>query len=389
MSTVRALCKAGMEFYEQFLVAQCEEYKHKPLRYWAGEDRDSTECVMPDPRKSRLSAVKSLPSPLHSCLTLLLLVSVGEVQAQKAVNAPTFHSSVEMVLVPVTVTDRDGKTVEGLRAEDFNVFDDRKPQKIVAFSSEDEPCSVGLVLDVSGSMQQTLSEAKQITQAFTGSANRDDEFLLLTVSTQPAAMSAFTTDTAALEESIGFAKPEGLTALIDTVYLGLSRMRQAQQSRRALLIISDGADNHSRYSEKDLMSAALEADVQIYTIIVDSGLGGTSAGVAQFRPSLVTKPWDRGPERAGPEMLEKLSVQTGGLFFHVANPNDAKEAAIKAGRALRNEYVIGYHPADSGTSGRWHRIRVKSNASNLRVHAREGYYSVEDANRGDARLTAQ
>jgi Ca-activated chloride channel homolog len=389
MSTVRTLCKTGFEFYERFLLALFGEYKLRPICHLAGSEPDSNESVIPDPRRSKSSAVMSLMLPLRSCLALLMLLTVREVEAQKAVNAPRFHTSVEMVLVPVTVTDHNGSTVEGLRADDFNIFDDRKPQKIVSFSSDDAPCSVALVLDISGSMQQTLSGAKEIAQAFFGSANPDDEFLLLTVSTQPAAMPAFTTDIAALEESIGFAKPGGLTALFDTVYLGLSRMREAQWPRRALLILSDGVDNHSRYSEKDLMSVALEADVQIYTIVVDNGLAGLGTSITPYRPALIKKPWDRAGERYGPEMLEKLSDQTGGLYFRVRNTDQAKADAIKAGRALRNEYVIGYRPPDSGTSERWHRISVKSKASNVHVHARNGYYSVEDASRSLTGVTPQ
>jgi Ca-activated chloride channel family protein len=294
-----------------------------------------------------------------------------------------------MVLVPVTVTGDNGRTVEGLRADDFKIFDYRKSQKIVSFSSDDAPCSVGLVLDVSGSMEQTLSGAKEIVQAFFRAANPDDEFLLLTVSTQPAAMPAFTTDTATLEERIEFANPGGQTALIDTIYLGLSRMRKAQWSRRALLIVSDGGDNHSRYSEKDLMSAALEADVQIYNIVVDTRVAGLGTSTTPYRPALIKKPWDRAGERAGPELLEKLSDQTGGLYFHVRNTHEAKEDAVKAGRALRNEYVIGYRPPHSGQSGRWHRIRVKSNASNVHVHARTSYYSFEDASRSVVSVAPQ
>jgi len=389
MSIARALCKAIIEFYERFLFPLCGEHKRGSIHHLAGSEPATNESVISDPRRSKSAAVMSLRLALRSCLALLMLLAVGEVEAQKAANAPTFHTSVEMVLVPVTVTDNNGRTVEGLRADEFNIFDDRKPQKIVSFSSDDAPCSVGLVLDVSGSMQQTLSGAKEIAQAFLGSANPDDEFLLLTVSTQPAAMPAFTTDTAALEESIGFAKPGGLTALFDTVYLGLSRMRQAQWPRRALLILSDGVDNHSRYSEKDLMSVALEADVQIYTIVVDNGLSGVGTSITPYRPALVKKPWDRAGERQGPEMLEKLSDQTGGLYFRVHNTDEAKEDAIKAGRALRSEYVIGYRPTDSGTSRRLHRIRVKSKAPNVHVHARSSYYSVEDASQSLTGVTPQ
>jgi len=280
-----------------------------------------------------------------------------------------------MVLVPVTVTDRNGTTILGLRADDFKVFDDQRSQKIVSFSSDDAPCSVGLILDISGSMQPALSQAKEIAHAFFGAANAEDEFLLLTVSTQPAATPEFTSDTAALEESIGLTRPGGLTALIDTIHLGLSRMRDAQWPRRALLIVSDGKDNHSRYSQSELMRVALEADVQIYTIVMDTGSEGVSSRSVPYRPSLITKPWDRAKERQGPEMLEKLSDQTGGLHLSVFNSADAKEAVIKVGRALRNEYVIGYHPLDSRTSGRFHRIRVKLDVAKADVRARKGYYS--------------
>ena len=162
--------------------------------------------------------------------------------------------------------------------------------------------------------------------------------------------------------------------LIDTVYLGLSRMREAQWHRRALLIVSDGIDNHSRYSQSELMRVALEADVQIYTIVMDPGWGAVSTRSVSYRPSFITKPWDRAEEHLGPEMLEKLSDQTGGLHFRVRTNSEAKEA-VWAGRALRNEYVIGYHPPDSGTAGRRHQIRVKLNASRANAHARKGYDS--------------
>ncbi|HXJ88246.1 MAG TPA: VWA domain-containing protein [Candidatus Binatia bacterium] len=287
---------------------------------------------------------------------VLLFVTIGEANAQKAPEKPVFRTSAQMVLVPVTVTDHSGKTVEGLRADDFKILDNNGSQKIVSFSSDDAPCSVGLILDISGSMQQSLNGTKEIAEAFFGTANLEDEFLLLTVSTQPAATAGFTSDTAALEESIDLAQPGGMTALIDTVYLGLSRMREAQLPRRALLILSDGMDNHSRYSESDLMRVALEADVQIYTIAIDNGSASVSTGKAPYRPSLVTKPWDRAEERQGPEMLRKLSDETGGLYFRAGTIAEAKEAVIKAGRTLREEYMIGYHPPNSDSSGKWHRI---------------------------------
>jgi Ca-activated chloride channel family protein len=278
-----------------------------------------------------------------------------------------------MVLVPVTVTDRHGKTIEGLRAQSFSVLDDQTPQQIASFTSEDVPCSVGLILDTSGSMRSALITAKNVAQAFIKTANRDDEFLMLTVSTRPNDLSGFTTDTEALEQNIQSTEPGGLTALIDTVYLGLKRMRGATRPRRALLILSDGMDNHSQKLKGDLMRVALEADVQVYTILVD-GLVGASGG-SLLRPSMIGKPSDQAAERLGPQILQELSDKTGGLHFHVRSDTEAKEAAISAGRALRNEYVIGYQPPASGTVGKWHRVTVKSNLPKVSVYGRNGYYS--------------
>jgi Ca-activated chloride channel family protein len=316
-----------------------------------------------------------LPAPLRfTCIAFPLLVSCNGFAAQRAPLPAEFRASAQLVLVPVTVTDHNGKSILGLRAKDFNILEDRVAQPIKSFSAEDAPCSVGLVLDISGSMRNTLAAAKGVAHSFSQTANPQDEFLLLTVSTRPEAVSRFTTDISDLEESIERTSPGGMTALIDTIYLGLNHMRKANQPRRAVLILSDGMDNYSRYSKGELMRVALEADVQIYTIIVGNGSAGATTGIP-FRPSLIAKPIDQAREREGPNMLEELSDKTGGLHFHVRNDAEAKEAATKVGRALRNEYVIGYQPPSSGATGKWHKVRVKSNVPKVHVYARNGYYA--------------
>lgn len=305
-------------------------------------------------------------------LAPLLLLSMTDSGAQTP--APVFQATSQMVLVPVTVTDRYAKNVEGLRAQDFTIFDNQVPQQIASFGTDDAPCSVGIVLDVSGSMQQALAGARDMLSAFFGVSNPEDEFLLLTVSTEPSSAIHFTTDTAALGQSVSLIRPGGLTSLIDTTYLALKRMKEAQHARRALLVFSDGIDNHSRYSQTELINLALEADVQVYSMIFDTGAQGS--GVAPFRPSLAQKPWDAARERQqGPDMLEKLSSKTGGLYFHVRSQGEAKEAVVRTGRALRSEYLIGFHPSDGGASGKMHQIRVKSGIPKVYVHARTGYYS--------------
>jgi Ca-activated chloride channel family protein len=321
-----------------------------------------------------------------SCVTLLLVPGLTALEGQKLAigaamaPAPAFKINSEIVLVPVSVTDNYGKTIVGLHAKDFNVFDDQKPQQIVSFANEDVPCSVGMVLDVSGSMRNALGVAKDGAQTFVRAANPYDEFLLLTVSTLPGAEPAFTSDAAGVAQNIAFTKPGGMTALIDTVYLGLNRMRKARHPQRALIIFSDGMDNHSQYSKNQLLRAALEADVQIYTIILPTTPGGTAGNGAPFRPSMIAKPGDRGPQIEGPELLETLAEKTGGLHFRARSDSDARDAVMKVGEALRNEYVIGFQPADSGPSGKAHRIRVTTtgvipNAPKVYVHARSSYYT--------------
>jgi len=310
------------------------------------------------------------------CLACLFLYGAAELRAQAQKTPPaTFRTSTQMVLIPLTVTDQNGRAVEGLQAKDFAVFDNSVAQPIVSLTSEDLPFSAGLVLDISGSMRLSMDATKDAARTFLETANPDDEFLLLTVSTLPAATPEFTTETVALEDSIGAARPGGLTALIDTVYLGLNQMRKASHGQRALVILSDGIDNHSQYSRNELLRLALEADVQIYTVIMDNGARGAQTNTVPFRPVMIRKPGDPGPEQQGPKLLEELADKTGGLSFHARNDAQAKDAMMKAGRALRTQYVIGYRMPDSGAPGKWHQVRVKSTAAKVHIHARSGYYA--------------
>ncbi len=306
-----------------------------------------------------------------AALALLLLSGMSEMGGQTIV--PVFQSTSKMVLVPVSVTDRYGKTIEGLRREDFAVFDNKAPQQIASFGVDEAPCSVGIVLDISGSMRNTLPAAKGLLEAFFGTSNPADEFLLLTVSTQPAAVLRFSGDITEVEGDIGATASGGMTALLDTTYLALQRMKEAHQPRRALLILSDGIDNNSRRSQGELIGMALEADVQVYTMIFNTGLPGTNT--VPYHPGLAGKPWDVARERQGPDLLEKLSAKTGGLSFHVRNDAEAKDAVVKTGRALRSEYLIGFQPSDAGGTGKWRQIQVKSNVPKVYVHARNGYYA--------------
>jgi Ca-activated chloride channel homolog len=278
---------------------------------------------------------------------------------------PDIRMDVNLVLVPVTVTDRSGASVVGLASEHFRVFEDKVRQPIVSFAREETAASVGVVFDLSGSMKNKIHEARQASHALFRTAGDDDEAFLITFSTRPEVHSDFTTDLGSLETGIALAKAQGSTALVDAVYLGVHRMRHARNSRKALVVLSDGLDNHSRYTRPELMSLAMESDVQIYT-------------VALFDPPRNAKAIEMSAERAGIALLEDLSRVTGGLHFAINGTSDIPRVANRIGDALRSLYVIGFRPASGGPEG-YRKIEVKATVPNVRLAARPGYYAAPSA----------
>ena len=250
----------------------------------------------------------------------------------------------------------------GLAAEHFELFEERRLQRITSFKEQDAPCSVGVVFDVSGSMKPQLAQAKSVLHTFFETGNSDDEAYLMTISSAPGEISGFTSEFGGLLDRMQFRKAGGSTALVDTVYLAMSRMRAAHHPRRALLVISDGMDNHSRYSTGELKAMALEADVQIHTITL-------------YDPPRNKKPIELQEERRGLLLLDEISRETGGLHFVATNDADVKRSVTKIGQALRSEYVIGYQPRSFDGSGKWRTIQVKSTLPDVRVYARSGYYA--------------
>lgn len=283
-------------------------------------------------------------------------------QTPPQVFRTAFKTNADLVLVPVTVTDHKGGLVNGLRANAFNVFDDRISERIFSFSEEDVPASIGVILDMSGSMKSTLGQAKFALRSFLDTANPEDEAFLYSVSSRPNRNAGFTDDADTLLNGIALSDARGSTALIDTIYCGFDTMRSARQPRKALLIISDGMDNHSRYSRTELLERALESDVQIFTIAI-------------YNAPAYEKPIQLQEARQGLSLLEDLAAKTGGLHFVIRDSEDIGRAATSISRAIRNEYTIAYVPGNSTRDGRWHAIEVKLRVPGLKVYARAGYYA--------------
>jgi len=269
--------------------------------------------------------------------------------------------AVDLVLVPVTITDPMNRLVTGLDKENFQLFEGTTAQQIRSFSSEDAPVSLGVIFDSSGSMSSKMDRAKDAVMEFFKTANPQDEFFMITFSDEPEEVSDFTNSVDEIQNKLVFAVPRRRTALLDAIYMGVSKMRQARYAKKALLIISDGGDNHSRYTENEIKSLVKEADVMIYAI----GIYDRAASAIE--------------ERLGPQLLSDITELTGGRAFTIDNPNDLGDVATKIGVELRNQYVLGYRPNNITRDGKWRKIKVKllppKGLPPLKVYARTGYYA--------------
>src|SRR5260370_32967007 len=181
-------------------------------------------------------------------------------------SSNTIRTRVDLVLVPVTITDGMDRVVVGLEQRNFQLYEGKQPQEIKHFFSEDAPVSIGLILDMSGSMATKLDRAREAVQEFLRAANPQDEVFLITFADTPHVVQDFTQRTGDIHERLLHTKPKGSTALLDAIYMGVDKMKEAKYQRRALLLISDGGDNHSRYTHRRDKSLTKEADVLIYSV---------------------------------------------------------------------------------------------------------------------------
>jgi len=255
------------------------------------------------------------------------------------------------------------RPVTGLEKEHFKLFDDKVEQSISHFAMDDEPVAVGLVFDVSGSMGPKLRMSRLAAAEFFKTANPEDEFFLVQFNDQVKMSVPLTKDVQEIQNQLTFVQSKGRTSLLDAIMLSMHEMKKSKKNRKALLIISDGGDNSSRYTEGEVRNAVRENDVLIYAIGVFEQYGGRG----------------RTPEEAaGPGLLNDLAEQTGGRHFP-ADAHELPDIAAKIGVELRNRYVLGYTPKDQQRDGRYHKVEVKvitpRNMPKLTAHWRTGYFA--------------
>ncbi len=284
--------------------------------------------------------------------------------AQTDEAAPRFKIDSTLVLIPASVTDPLNRFVLGLQRTQFHLYEDGVEQAIAHFSGEDAPLSVGLVFDTSGSMGDKFRTSGEAALDFLKTMNAQDEAFLVEFSDHAQLASGFTSNMEEIEQKLMAIQPGGLTALLDAAQMALQEMKKAKNARKAIVIISDGGDNNSKYSASEIQDLVREADVQVYAM-------GVFEPVLSFGLSK--------EEVSGPRLLSQLAEQTGGRAFSATDSSDLPSVASRIGVELRNQYVLAYSPKNQAKDGKYRKVEVKVNEppglTNLKVHWRLGYYA--------------
>lgn len=278
------------------------------------------------------------------------------------VRTKPMRVDVDIVLVPVTVVDVANRPVITLERQNFELYEGGEQQTLRYFSTEDSPISVGVLLDLSTSMTDKIDTARQALHQFFANSNPDDDYFVIGFSDRPALVADSTRSTATIENKLAQTQPYGNTALLDSIYMGLNKLRRARYKRRALVIISDGGDNHSRYTAREIRSLVQEADVEIYAL------------------GIFSKYFKTYEEASGEGLLTKITEATGGHTIKVNNIEDLPEAAAAMSTLMRNQYVLGYHPSSEHYDSKWHKIKVRvlppREGTVLHVYSKQGYLAT-------------
>ena len=264
---------------------------------------------------------------------------------------PSIRLDIKMVMIPTNVTDQHDRPILNLHKEDFRLFEGSTEQKIESFSIDQAPVSLGIVFDASGSMRNKIDKSFRAVEQFLKTSLPGDEFFLVQFADTASVLIPFTANTDDIISNLGLIRPQGWTAMFDAIYLAVNQMRHAKNPRKVLLILSDGGDNNSRYSDGEVINLLREADVQLFAI----GLFDDA------------------------HFLKKAAAETGGAVVAVHNLNDLSDAVDRLSTQVRSQYVLGYYPAQTPNDGKFHKVKVMLSQAvdslKLRTSWRHGYYA--------------
>ncbi len=307
-------------------------------------------------------------------LTLILtfftsfLVAQEQPKTQPIEEEGEVRVQVDLVTLTLTVTDNYGRYVSGLSKDAFTIFDENQEQEITFFSDSDAPVSIGILFDISGSMSgEKIAKARNALERFINTSHPSDEYFLIAFNSRAQLLLDRTRDGEAVLQKLTLVEPKNNTALYDACYLGVERVTRGTHKKKAILIISDGQDNSSRYNFKEVRRLMKESDVVIYSVgIMDGRDSGSMEGMQ------------------GQAFLDELSSVTGGKSFYPQTNVELDEIFERIALELRHQYTIGYTPKNFQPDGKWHKVKVKvkppRGLPRLTVRSREGYYATPNVN---------
>ena len=320
-----------------------------------------------EPQASKADTAKvadDKPSPTKTVTDRATDSRIDDTKLQNPPKDDKVTLGTDIVNVTISVTDSYGRFVTGLGKDHFEVFDDKVKQQIAHFTDEDAPVSLGIVYDVSGSMKERIGRSMKALRRFIDTSHNDDDFFLIAFNDRAKLIQDFTVSGDNVLGHLMFVNPHGSTALYDAAYLAVEKVQQGRHSKKALLIISDGQDNNSRYTYKELRNRVKEADVQIYAIGITDPASDALAGF-------------------GRSVLEEITRMTGGRAFfpNAYNEPELVEICTRIALELRHQYSIGFYPTDIASEAKWHKVQVKINPprglGRLSLLYREGYQSFK------------
>jgi VWFA-related protein len=281
-------------------------------------------------------------------------------------------ANVDLVIVHTTVVDKNGQFVSGLKQDGFKVFEDGVAQRIVSFSREDVPVSLGIVIDTSGSMRDKFDSVTKAALAFIRASNPSDEEFLIGFNDEVELLEDYTNDIDLISDDLNNTVVTGGTALWDALYLSVQKAQAGRKPKKALILITDGEDRDSYYKLEEMAAKVQESDVQIYSV-----------GFLNDAPEKgIFGHWTKSEPEKAHDALQKISDETGGKAFFPKDITDIHSIVAQIAYELRNQYTISYTSTNSARDGTWRRLKVSLDSaatSGYKVRYRNGYFAPKPA----------
>ncbi len=282
----------------------------------------------------------------------------------------TIGVSVDLVVMHTSVYDKNGRFVGGLKKDSFKLYEDGVEQKISSFSQEDVPVSMGILLDLSGSMRNKIDQVNRAALAFIRASNPQDQVFLIGFNDQVELMQDYTSDIDEVSDALDNIMVTGGTALYDAIYLGVQKAHTGIKPKKAIVVITDGEDRDSYYKLDELVAKVQESDVQVFCVgflnpVPDKGLFGH---------------WSKSVPEKARDALQRISEETGGKAFFPQKLAEINNIVSEIAYDLRNQYSIGYVSTNTAHDGSYRRVKIvldATSAANNHLRYRRGYTAAK------------